>query len=55
MHIERSLGHKTNLNKYNSIEMISSVFSDLNSMKLEINHRKKNDYMETNNMLLKSQ
>ena len=33
------------------MEVISSIFSDHNGMKLEINHRKrsekKNDYMET--------
>ena len=28
------LGHKTNLNKFKSIEIISSVFSDHNGMKL---------------------
>ena len=40
-----------NNNKFKSIETISSIFSDHNGMKLEINHRKrkekKNDYMET--------
>ena len=35
------LGHKTSLNK--RIEIISSIFSDHNSMKLEINHRKRNE------------
>ena len=49
--IDRILGHKTNLNKFRSIEIISSIFSDHNGMKLEINHRKinekKTNYMET--------
>ena len=36
------LGHKTNLNKFKSIETISSIFSDHNGMKLEVNHRKRN-------------
>ena len=36
-----TLGHKNNLNKSKSIEIISSIFSDHNGMKLEINHRKK--------------
>ena len=44
------LGHKTSLNKFKRPGVISSIFSDHNSMKLEINHRKrnekKNDYME---------
>ena len=46
-----SWGTKANLNKFRSIEIISSIFSDHNGMKLEINHRKRNekktDYMET--------
>ena len=53
------LGHKTNLNKFSSIEIISSIFSDHNGMKQEINHRKKNEKKPTtwrlNNMLLKNQ
>ena len=32
--------HKTSLNKLKSIEIISSIFSDHNVMKLESNHRK---------------
>ena len=35
------LGHKTRLNKFKKIEIISSIFSDHNAMKLEINHKKK--------------
>ena len=49
--IDHILRHKTNLNKFKSIEIISSIFSDHNGMKLEINHRKSNEkktnYMET--------
>ena len=49
--IDYILGHKTNLKKIKSIEMISSILSDHNSMKLENNHRKRNEkktgYMET--------
>ena len=48
--IDHILGHKANLNKFKSIEIISSIFSDHDGMKLEINHRerneKKTDYME---------
>ena len=48
--IDHILGHKVNLNKFKSIEIISSIFSDHNGMKQEINHRKRNekktDYME---------
>ena len=35
------LGSKTNLNTFKSIEIISGIFSDHNTMKLKINHRKK--------------
>ena len=38
--IEHMLGHKTSLNKFNEIKVISSIFSDHNGMKLEINHKK---------------
>ena len=37
--IHQILCHKTNLNKLKRIK-ISSIFSDHNSMKLEISHRK---------------
>ena len=41
--IDHILGHKANLNKFRSIEIISSIFSDHNAMKLEINHGKRNE------------
>ena len=34
---------KANLNKFRSIEIISSIFSDHEGMKPEINHRKRNE------------
>ena len=55
--IDHILGHKANLNKFKSIEIISSIF-DHNGMKLEINHRKRNEKKLTtwrlNNILLKN-
>ena len=33
------LGHKTSLNKYKKVEIMSSTFSDHNAMKLELNHK----------------
>ena len=39
--IDHILGHKTNLNKFKSTEIISSI-SDHSGMKLETNHRKRN-------------
>ena len=35
------LGHKSNLNKFKKIEIISSIFSDHNYMRLNINYKKK--------------
>ena len=40
--IDHILGHKTSLNKFKRLEIISSIFSNHNGMKLEINHKKKN-------------
>ena len=41
--IDHMLGHKANLNKFKSTEIISSIFSDHSGMKLEIKHRKRNE------------
>jgi len=38
--IDHILSHKTGLNKFKKIEVIPCIFSDHNSMKLEINHKK---------------
>ena len=58
--IGRILGHITNLNKFKSIAIISSIFSVHSGMKLEINHRKRNEKkkrklttLRINNMLPK--
>ena len=40
--IDHILGHKSNLNKFKKIEIISSIFSDHNDMRLVINNNKKN-------------
>ena len=39
--IDHILGHKSSLRKFKKIEIISTVFSDHNAMRLEINYRKK--------------
>ena len=39
--IDHILGHKSNLSKFKKIEIISSIFSDHNSMRLDINYKKK--------------
>jgi len=41
--IDHIMGHYAKLNKFKSIEIISNNFSDHNGVKLEINHRKRND------------
>ena len=59
MHMEHSpdhmLGHKTSLNGFKKIKTISSIFSDHNSMKLEISYQKNSvkstDMQWLNNML----
>ena len=39
--IDHILGHKTSLSKFKKSEIISSIFSDHNAMRLEINYREK--------------
>lgn len=43
LRIDHIQGHKANLNKFKIVEIISSIFSDHNGMKLEINHRKRKE------------
>ena len=48
--IDHILGHKSSLSKFKKIEIILSIFSDHNTMRLEMNYREKNvkntKYME---------
>ena len=57
--IDYILGHKSSLGKFNKIEIISSIFSDQNSVRLEINYREKNikntNTWRLNNTLLNNQ
>ena len=39
--IDHILGHKSNLSKFKKIEIISSIFSDHNAIRLDINYKKK--------------
>ena len=39
--IDHTLGHKSSLDKFKKIEIVSSIFSDNNAMTLDINSRKK--------------
>ena len=53
------MGHKSNLGKFKKIEIISSIFSDHNAVRLDVNYRKKaiknTDIWRLNNMLLNNQ
>ena len=53
------LGNKARLNKFKKIVIISSIFSDHNAMKLEINYKKITGKVtkmwRLNNMLLNNQ
>ena len=40
--IDHILGHKSNLRKFKEIEIVSSIFSDHNAMRLDINYKKNN-------------
>ena len=39
--MDHVIGHKTSLNKFKNIELISSIFSDHKGLKLEANHKEK--------------
>ena len=39
--IDRLVGHKSSLSKFKKIEIISSIFSNHNTMRLDINYKKK--------------
>ena len=39
--IDHILGHKSSLGKFKKIEIISSIFSDHNAVRLDVNYRKK--------------
>ena len=57
--IDHILGHKSSLSKFEKIEIISSIFSDHNAMRLEINYMEKNvkntNTWKLNNTLLNNQ
>ena len=57
--IDHILGHKSSLSKFKKIEIISSILSDHNAMRLEINYRGKNvkntNTWKLNNTLLNNQ
>ena len=46
--IHHILGHKSNLSKFKKVEIISSIFSNHNAMRLDINYKKKKTLRNTN-------
>ena len=57
--IDYILGHKSSLGKFKKTEMIPSFFSDHNTVRLDLNHRRKiiknSNIWTLNNMLLNNQ
>ena len=59
--IDHILDHKSNLSKFKKIEIVSSIFSDHNAMRLDINYKKKKKTVRStntwrlNNMFLNNQ
>ena len=57
--IDHILGHKSSLGKFKKIEIVSSIFSDHNATRLDINYREKTvkttNIWSINNMLLNNQ
>ena len=57
--IDNILGHKSRLGKFKKIEIISSIFSDHNAVRLDVNYRertiKNTNIWKLNNTLLNSQ
>ena len=57
--IDHSLGHKSSLAKFKKIEIIPSIFSDHNAVRLDLNYRRKtiknSNIWRLNNTLLSNQ
>ena len=57
--IDHILGHKSNLHKFKKIEIIPSIFSDHNALRLDLNYRRKtiknSNIWRLNNTLLNNQ
>ena len=51
--IDHILGHKSSLRKFKKIEIISSIFSNHNTMRFKINYRGKKKNKKNKNLLHK--
>ena len=52
--IDHILGHKSSLSKFKKVEIVSSIFSDHNAMRLDINYRGGKKAKNTNSWRLKN-
>ena len=52
--IDHILGHKSNLSKFKKTEIVSSIFSNHNAMRVDINYKKKKTVRNTNTWRLKN-
>ena len=48
--IDHILGHKSNLSKFNKIDIMSSIFSNRNTMRLDISYKKKKKTVKNTNV-----
>ena len=57
--IDHILGHESNLDKFKKVEIIPSIFSDHNALRLDLNYKRKNiknpNIWRLNNTLLNNQ
>ena len=51
--IDHILGHKSNLSKFKKTEVITSIFSNHNTMRLDINYKKKKTCKKHKHMEIK--
>ena len=52
--MDHVLGHKSTLSKFKKIKIVSSIFSNYNAMRLDINYKEKKTVRNTNTWKLKN-
>ena len=51
--IDQILGHKSNLSKFKKIEITSSIFSNHNALRVDINYKKKQNWKKYKHIEMK--
>ena len=51
--IDHILGHKSNLSKFKKIEIVSGIFSNHKTMRLDINYKEKKNYKKHKHVEIK--